>query len=309
MTTTTTSPSRVLGPAPAQVWTAASYTGRPVAIATRHGKAAALGPVFAAAGLHLVPVEVDTDRLGTFTGEVPRAGSLFETATAKARLGAEASGLALNLASEGDFAPDASGLVVVQREAVALVDTETGLVLVGRAAGFAPWVRSWTVAAGDDLDALAGQVDLARHRLVVRPEPGRDAAADRRPSGGSLGAGTTTGIDGLTGLREAVRRAAELAPRVRVETDLRSHVCPMRHTVMVEAAEDLLRRLHTTCPGCHRPGFGPEERTGGAPCADCATTTDVPSHVVERCPSCDHVETRRVGPPTADPARCPACNP
>lgn len=50
--------------------------GLPVALATKHGKEAAIGPALAASpGLRVVvAAEVDTDRLGTFTGEVERLG-------------------------------------------------------------------------------------------------------------------------------------------------------------------------------------------------------------------------------------------
>ena len=46
-------------------------------------------------------VDADTDVLGTFTGDVPRPGSPFETAVAKARIGMGLTGCSLGLASEG----------------------------------------------------------------------------------------------------------------------------------------------------------------------------------------------------------------
>ena len=53
----------------------------------------------------VVAAEVDTDRLGTFTGEVERPGPPRETALMKARLGQGATGLPCALASEGAFGP------------------------------------------------------------------------------------------------------------------------------------------------------------------------------------------------------------
>ncbi|MFU0507935.1 hypothetical protein [Pseudaminobacter sp. NGMCC 1.201702] len=43
---------------------------------------------------------LDTDVLGTFTGEIPRAGSTREAAIAKARLGMAATGLPRGIVSE-----------------------------------------------------------------------------------------------------------------------------------------------------------------------------------------------------------------
>lgn len=244
------------------------YASRPVAIATRHDKAAVLADVLAVSGLLLVPVPVATDRLGTFTGEVPRALDLFTTATAKARMGSEVSGIALNLASEGAFDVErASSAAPVQREVVALLDVETGLVVHGRATRPAPWMRSFRCTPDTDLAALVGDLDLTAHRLTARP-----AVAVGLPDKELV----TKGVADLDALRTAVIRAATAGGEVVVETDLRSHVCPMRHPVMQEAAADLVRRLATPCPDCQVPGFGPEEdATGG-------TAT------VHRCPACGY---------------------
>ena len=63
---------------------ASRYQGAVAALATRHGKEAAVAPAMAEAlGLEImVPAELDTDSLGTFTGELPRPASMRETARA-----------------------------------------------------------------------------------------------------------------------------------------------------------------------------------------------------------------------------------
>lgn len=52
------------------------FQGRDWVIATRHGKEAVLAPILEnALGLRItVPPDLDTDVLGTFSGEVPRLG-------------------------------------------------------------------------------------------------------------------------------------------------------------------------------------------------------------------------------------------
>ena len=77
----------------------AHFSGRRAALATMHGKEAAIAPAFRdRLGLVLeTPQVIDTDALGTFTGEIPRVGSMRKTAIAKARLGMAATGLALLL--------------------------------------------------------------------------------------------------------------------------------------------------------------------------------------------------------------------
>jgi len=84
------------------------YRGHGMALLTQHGK----GRVIASA---LEPrlgcrVEVvggyNTDRLGTFTREIPRLSTQLKAARRKAGIGMELSGLSLGLASEGLFGPD-----------------------------------------------------------------------------------------------------------------------------------------------------------------------------------------------------------
>ena len=87
--------------------TAGPYAGRSAVLATMHGKEAAFAPVLAdRLGLDLiVPGGIDTDALGTFTGEIARQGSIGETARAKAVLGLSIAGGDLALASEGAYGP------------------------------------------------------------------------------------------------------------------------------------------------------------------------------------------------------------
>jgi len=72
-----------------------------------HGKERAIArPIFHHLGLALKPaMNLDTDQLGTFSGEIPRRGALLEVALRKARLGMRAPGLPLGLAGEGTFGP------------------------------------------------------------------------------------------------------------------------------------------------------------------------------------------------------------
>ena len=56
--------------------------------------------------MHLtVLLAFDTDRLGTFSGEIERVGSAKDTAIRKARLGITVTNLPCGFASEGRFGP------------------------------------------------------------------------------------------------------------------------------------------------------------------------------------------------------------
>lgn len=280
------------------------YVGRPMVMATQHSKGEVVRDLFAAVGLHVISVAINTDLFGTFTPEVPRPSGAEHAALAKARAGAAAGGLPLVIASEGSFTPDPdTEAIVVQRELLVFLDTERDLTITGRAAGYAPWVRSWKVHSDADLDRLLTLVDLSRTRLIARPD-----RTDSSPAATST-AGITKGIDSKESLQDAIRRAAAWSPRVVVETDLRSDQSPDRHPVIRRAALDLIYRMHTACPACGQQGFGPHEHTGQAPCSHCGTATPRTTHVLHRCPHCSHEVLTAAGPTTADPSHCSACNP
>ncbi len=64
------------------------YRGKPVVLATKHDKQRVIAPALTPSpGLQVRLAGVDTDALGTFTGEIARPGTPRETALAKARLG------------------------------------------------------------------------------------------------------------------------------------------------------------------------------------------------------------------------------
>ncbi|HEY0919662.1 hypothetical protein [Devosia sp.] len=82
-----------------------------VALGTKHGKAAAIAPPLGRAGIAVsVPAGLDADAFGTFTGEVPRLGSMLDAARAKARAACEMTGLEAGIGSEGGYGPHPSVL-------------------------------------------------------------------------------------------------------------------------------------------------------------------------------------------------------
>lgn len=103
---------------------------------TQHGKESVIAPVLdAALGCRVERVGgFDTDTLGTFTRNIPRAGSQIEAARRKARIGMELSGLPLGLASEGAFGPDPMACLLPWNvELLLFIDDERGIEVKGMA--------------------------------------------------------------------------------------------------------------------------------------------------------------------------------
>ncbi len=280
----------------------ARYGG--VVLATMHGKERAIAPPFADhLGLIVRPaLGLDTDQLGTFSGEVPRRGTMLEVALRKARLGMHIAGLPLGLASEGTFGPHpAVPFFPAGMELLVFVDEVRGLVvhesLVDEATNFAHCVS----ASGDTLAPFLERVGFPSHGLIVRPNAGDPLVA------------LTKGITSRTNLERAVRDAAAVSAdgAARLETDMRAHLNPTRMRSLGVLAERLARRLATPCPACGAPGFGRTGTRSGLICEECGEPTDMVAAELFGCPACGHRDERARGDGLSRaPARsCPACNP
>lgn len=274
---------------------------QPIALATLHGKQAIIAPVLEpATGCTVVHVAgIDTDRFGTFTREVDRAGSQLEAARAKARAALDHSGLQLALASEGAFVTDPiAGVIPWNIEIVLLLDGRDGRELVGLAQGPARTGQG-LVRGADELLQLVPGLGFPEHRLCLRPDHSEDPRVVK-------------GLGAADELLNAFARTLAQSARgqVFVESDLRAHCNPTRQAMIRRAAEDLCQKMLSACPVCGRPGFALSGHRPGRPCRVCASTTREPLALLWSCSACHHTEERREGlPALADPARCDRCNP
>lgn len=281
--------------------TLSRYSDRRIALLTRHSKEQVIAPVLEPAlGCQVALIEgFDTDQLGAFTREIPRAGTQLDAARRKAHIGMELSGLSLGLASEGAFGPDPyAGMLPWNVELLVFLDEESGLEIVGLAQGKANHAHLLTDAWAD-AEAFAQRAAFPAHQLVVRPEGENDPR-------------TRKGIAAWTELEAAFVWAQTQSAngQVFLESDLRAHANPTRMEMIRQAAEDLAKKLLSTCPHCDAPGFWIVERVAGLPCADCGAPTRETRADVHSCLKCDHRETRERNTHSyADPGRCDYCNP
>ncbi len=275
------------------------YAGLFAVLATKHDKVSLVGPALSdVVGMTVTEAAVDTDTLGTFSGEVERRGTPWQTAVAKAHLGLEHCGGRLGLASEGSIGPHpAVPFLVAATELVVMVDTELGLVIGETAVGFDVRTVSATVAPGDPLDGILARGDIPNHALIVRPAMGEPVVVGK-------------GLRYPADIESWIRRASRASPdgRAIVETDLRAHLCPSRRPVIARAAHSLARRLAVCCPSCGAPGWGVVSVEPGAPCEECSAPTELPLAQVWGCAGCEATDRRLTGT-KVDPARCQLCNP
>lgn len=277
------------------------YSGRSVAMLTQHGKVNLLAPVLEPElGCRIKHVTgFDTDQLGTFTREIPRAGTQLEAARRKARLGMQMAGMSLGLASEGAFGPDPiAGMLPWNVEYVVWIDDELGLEVVGRAHGPGCFAQLLTTSWDQAVDFVQ-QNGFPAQQLILRPSHSDDPRIKKNIRAWAA----------FSAYFRAMRKLSSDG-QVFVETDGRAHANPMRQKMIIRAAEDLSRRLCTVCLSCNSPGFGHLESLPGLPCAACDAPTSQPFADQFGCPLCGRREIRiRTDEKCADPRFCPYCNP
>ncbi|MFP4043710.1 MAG: DUF6671 family protein [Rhodosalinus sp.] len=276
------------------------WAGRTAHLATMHGKEAALAPPLARlAGLEVRRAAgIDTDALGTFTGEVPRAGTVQEAAEAKARLAIETSGGDLGLGSEGAYGPHPQIPFLPHGvETLVLVDTARGLVLTETMEARRPVYDHAQAAGVPALEPFLARAGFPDHAVIVRPN-----------SGGPV----RKGLKSRAALARAVEEAAAASADglAFVQTDMRAHMSPTRMATLGALAERFAARLARPCPACGAPGWGPVRPGLPLPCGWCGSETLARGGPVQGCAACGHEAHETAGATArADPKHCPLCNP
>ena len=281
------------------------YAGQRAVLATMHGKGTAIAPAFRdVLRMRLdTAVDLDTDALGTFTGEIPRAGNILDTAIAKARLGMAAAGLPIGIASEGSYGPHplvpfmAGGV-----ELMVLVDDRRGIVVSEHLIEDAPVFGHALAACPAELEDFLKRHRFPSHALIVRPNLGATPTArihkgvrDRRVLADAVADAATASLDG----------------KALVEADMRAHMNPTRMASIARLARILAARMATRCPACGSPGFGRVDVEAGLPCEACEAPTARVHHEVLGCAACAHraQRARSDGRTHAEAGECDLCNP
>jgi hypothetical protein len=279
----------------------AAWREKPWVIATMHGKDRVIAPLLRdALGVHtILPTQLNTDRFGTFTREIPRTGSQLDAARAKARAAIQETRSNVAIASEGSFAQHPH-LPFVQSnlELVLLVDTIRNIEIIGTHRSSTVQARGKTVSTLAEARACADEWGFPNQGIVVRVSPTSNRHIYKE---------ITTHDD----LERIVTKllSSWFRKTIYLETDMRAHRCPARMESIRLATLNLIENCMRTCPQCHSPGFSIVRATPGLPCNQCGTHTDSIASHTYRCPACTFEETRPVALKAADPSTCPHCNP
>jgi len=277
------------------------FADRTLVIATKHAKERVIAPIFEPAlGVRCItPDALDTDELGTFTGEIERRLDPLETAREKCRRAMDATGCDLAVANEGSFGPHpVMAFVPGDDEIMVFLDRRNGLELVVREVSASTNFAAQEVRGEDALKAFADRVGFPSHALILRASP-----RSRQP----IHKGINEPAELLARFREFQQRQGHAY----LETDMRAMHNPTRMEVIGDAARKLVDLLQSNCPACAMPGFAVTEVIRGLPCAACGLPTNAPSRHLSLCGHCGHREEQRnpLGRTREDPMYCEFCNP
>ncbi len=246
---------------------------------------------------------VDTDALGTFTGEIARAGSIREAAISKARLGMTMTKTPIGIASEGSYGPHpVIPFVAVGIELMVLVDDTRDIIITEHLVENAPVYGHTQAKSIDELGAFLERVRFPDHALIVKPNV---AISPSFP--------IHKGVHSVQCLADAIAECAASSPdgQAFIQNDIRAHMNPTRMASISRLAQKLRARLETPCPACNLPGYGRIDVETGLPCEWCGTPSMLVRYEIFGCVACSHREhrARPDGRHHADPGNCPRCNP
>lgn len=277
------------------------FEGRTLVIASMHQKEQVIQPLFEASLKVKVVVAdgLNTDLLGTFSGEIARIADPLTTARKKCELAMELTGVDLAIASEGSFGPHPSAFFLpANEEWLLLIDRKHQLEIHSRHLSTATNFGGQEFSSWKELETFAGKVGFPSHGLILR------SSKDNLE-------GLLKGITNLGELRKAGTMLLETQGSGYIETDMRAMFNPSRMEVIQETAQLLLEKLNSCCPSCQRPGFAVMATEPGLPCSLCGTPSSAALAHLLVCSHCGKEEKIFFphGKKIEDPQYCLICNP
>ena len=275
------------------------YKDKFVLLASKHKKEQAIEPIFREKmGCYIYVEDIDTDQFGTFTGEIPRPLSAYETCILKAKHAANEKNYVLSIASEGSFGPHPSNPFIPHaHEIMVFVDLENDWVIAEQLVTPNTNYKMMTIHPDTILDSFMESVHFPSHALTLQ-------SGDRQHV-------LEKGITSLDKLRSSLELGFKRYNELFIATDMRAMMNPTRMQTLTDLAEKLALRITRSCPRCGIPGFGFKSVSGHLPCSLCGNETQMYRHEDWRCIRCDYQEQRSRKDQfiVADPTHCDYCNP
>lgn len=275
------------------------YKNQSVLLASKHEKEKAIAKVFFdTLSCTLDVQEFDTDQFGTFTGEIARTLSPYDTCLLKAKRAAEDYGYDLAIASEGSFgAHPAFPFIPSDHEIMVFLDRKNNWVIAEQYTTPKTNYSMMTITPQTAIEDFLEKAGFPEHALTLQTNSDKRVIAK--------------GVRDIETLQAALRLGFQHEKELFLATDMRAMMNPLRMQAISELAKKLALRIQCSCPNCFTPGFGFKKTSGSLLCNDCTSPTSLYRQEVWGCIQCDYQEThpRKDGLETAKPQYCHYCNP
>jgi hypothetical protein len=278
------------------------FENKSFSVATKHKKEIVFSSVFTQLGVSFVPApEIDTDVLGTFTGEVERKHSPLETALHKAKLLAkELNTVDFIIANEGSFGPHPyMPFVASDSEVILLYDVKADNYFYFHDVSTETNFAEKEIASYNQLHEFLKQSQFPSHALIVSAI-GNDGKMYFEKA-----------IQSVEALKNSVEKLLALSESgtVKVQTDMRAHLNPLRMKFIEQCALKFVEELKQACPQCNYPQFKIRKTERGLPCYNCNAPTKSIKTYIYQCVNCNYSDSKANEKEFEDPMYCEFCNP
>lgn len=277
------------------------FEGRNLVIATKHEKEKVIAPIFEKElGVKWFTVSnLDTDQLGTFTGEVERKDDPITTARKKCLLAMELADCDMAVASEGSFGMHPSIFFATTNEEILLfIDKKNDLEVLVREISMETNFNASEIKTNEELQSFAKNANFPSHGLILRKS--KDDYSE-----------IVKGISDFEQLINSFNHFRLKYGTPYIETDMRAMHNPTRLKVIEKATKKLAEKINTLCPECHTPGFGISDAKKGLQCELCNFPTKSVLSYIYECRKCSFKKEDKYpnNKFTEDPTYCDFCNP
>lgn len=287
----------------AQPESLAAFQGRKAIVVTMHGKEKVIRPAFSEFGFEWVDMHhINTDSLGTFSGEVARLDNMYNTALKKAKMGLSNSHYDIAMASEGSFVPHPDlPWCTINSEIMVFYDAVNNWISSEKSIETNTNYGELITTSYEEALNFAYRKLFPTHGMILNPH--------LENSNEFL----FKGIQNIDEFKETFNTCKSLSKedKVRIQTDMRAHMNPTRMKVIAHLAQQLAARIKNNCPKCEALGFGLTEKIPGLPCRGCGSPTDRIHYELWVCSRCQYAKRnpRTDGIKFTEPQYCFVCNP
>ncbi len=282
------------------------FYNRKALIVTKHNKEKVIAPILREAlGLHIsVAVKVDTDEFGTFSGEIERPDSQYNTAKLKILKAFELYPDAeIAIASEGAFNPHPDcAFIPLNTEIVLLIDRKNQLEISAKYLSLSVSVKEETVSTMEEAWAFIEILGFPENGVIIK-------AGNNKNNKPYIFKDATT----RSCLEAALLFFFDISVdgKITMQSDMRAHLNHVRMENIRLATVELLKIIQSVCTDCNTPGFDVKEVIKGLPCSLCNAPTRSTLSYIYECKKCKHQQEKLYphGKKYEDAGLCDCCNP